>query len=410
MKTRVLLSAAAVVLLALVQIACGGDAPVTVGATANPTTPKFLMAVDGQQGGPGFRPGPQSSGGSKPSPRGPIGAPANVNVFPVNATTGVLGAAVSGSPFNMNLVDGMTLAVHPNGRFVYAADGNDGSIQAWSVSETTGVPTQIAAPVLNESGSFFEPFTPDDSETHVLTITPNGSFLYSANNDATVGAYKINADGSLSHIADLNLGACDTGAITANNNYVWVTDSCGGQGPWNVWTMAIGATGALTNSSSVPLVSVYAWLWSIDVDPVSNFVYVGDEGGAAQVYSFSASSTTGALTQLGPQVVETSSSSCRDMSYSPDGKFLYTSDDETEVHVFSVDTTTGVIGELGASPYLGGAGQIVTDLSGKFVYVGDNENTGQVIGYTRDATTGALTLIGNTTTAIGAARAIGIIR
>jgi 6-phosphogluconolactonase (cycloisomerase 2 family) len=98
------------------------------------------------------------------------------------------------------------------------------------------------------------------------------------------------------------------------------------------------------------------------------------------------------------------------MSYSPDGKVFYSSDDETEVHVFSVDTTTGVIAELGASPYLGGAGQIVADLTGKFVYVGDNQNTGQVIGYTRDATTGALTLIGNTTTAIGAARAIGIIR
>jgi hypothetical protein len=44
------------------------------------------------------------------------------------------------------------------------------------------------------------------------------------------------------------------------------------------------------------------------------------------------------------------------------------------------------------------------------VHVGDNDGTGQVIGYTRDMTAGALTLIGNTTTAIGAARAIGIIR
>jgi len=174
--------------------------------------------------------------------------------------------------------------------------------------------------------------------------------------------------------------------------------------------MAIGATGALTNSSSVPLVSVFSWLWSIDVDPVANFLYVGDEGGQAQVYSFSAASATGALTQLGPQVIETNSSSCRDMAYSHDGKFLYTSDDDGVVHVFSVDTTTGAIAERSASPYLGGAGQIVADLTGKLVYVGDNEVTGQVIGYTRDATTGALTLIGNTTTAIGAARAIGIIR
>ena len=107
------------------------------------------------------------------------------SVFPINATTGVLGAAVSGSPFDLGLFDGITLAVHPNGRFVYAADGLDGSVHAWSVNETTGVPTQIAAEVFNESGSFYEACC---TPTHVVTITPNGSFLYSANSDATVGA------------------------------------------------------------------------------------------------------------------------------------------------------------------------------------------------------------------------------
>lgn len=279
------------------------------------------------------------------------------------------------------------------------------------MNETTGVPTQIAAPVLNESGSFFEPCCgPEDAATHVLTITPNGNFLFSSNNDATVGAYKINTDGSLSHVADLNLGACDTGGISANNSYVWVTDTCGNSGPWNVWTISIGATGALTNASSVTLLGVDSFLWSVQVNPVSNFVYVGDEGGGAQLYSFSMLPATGALTQLGPQLVELNSSDVRDIAHSPDGKFFYTSDDDTVVHAFSVDTTTGVIVELAGSPYLGGAGQIVADVTGKFVYVGDHENTGRVIGYTRDSTTGALTLIGNTTTADASARAIGIIR
>jgi hypothetical protein len=135
----------------------------------------------------------------------------------------------------------------------------------------------------NESGSFFEPCCgPEDAPTHAITVTPNGNFLFSANNDATVGASSINADGSLSHVGDLNLGACDTGAITASNSFVWVTDTCnigGGTGPWAVWTMSTGATGALTSSSSVPLTNVFSWLWSIDVDPVGNFVYAGDEGG-----------------------------------------------------------------------------------------------------------------------------------
>ena len=285
----------------------------------------------------------------------------------------------------------MTLAVHPNGHIVYAADGNDGSIHMWNVNETTGVPVQIVAPVINESGSFYAPCCGSgDAATHVITITPSGSFLYSSNNDATVGAYKINTDGSLAHLADLNLGACVTGAITANDSFVWVTDTCGNNGPWNGWTLKIGA--------------------SIQVNPAVKFLYAGDEGGNAQVYSFSIAAD-GSLTQLGPQIVENSSSDCRDIAHSPDGKFFYTTDDDEVVHTFSVDTTTGAIAELSASPYSpGGEGQVVVNLTGKFVYMGDQENTGQVIGYTRDMTTGALTPIGGTTTANGEALAVAIVR
>jgi hypothetical protein len=76
----------------------------------------------------------------------------------------------------------------------------------------------------------------------------------------------------------------------------------------------------------------------------------------------------------------------------------------------TVNTTSGAIAELSASPYPGGPGQIVADLTGKFIYIGDSDNTGQVVGYSRDATTGALTSIGNTDTANGVAHAIGIIR
>ena len=42
--------------------------------------------------------------------------------------------------------------------------------------------------------------------------------------------------------------------------------------------------------------------------------------------------------------------------------------------------------------------------------MGDQGNNGQVIGYARDMTTGALTLIGNTSTAKSDAQAVAIIR
>jgi 6-phosphogluconolactonase (cycloisomerase 2 family) len=146
----------------------------------------------------------------------------NVNVFPLDSTTGVLGAPVSGSAFDLSLTRAMTVSVHPNGHFAYAADGNDGSIHAWDVNETTGVPVEVAAKLINHSGSFFFSY----NYGHVITVTPSGKFLYSANNDSTVGAYTIGADGSLTHVADLDVGACNTGMVTANDSFVWVTDTC----------------------------------------------------------------------------------------------------------------------------------------------------------------------------------------
>jgi 6-phosphogluconolactonase (cycloisomerase 2 family) len=385
MKTKIWLAAAGTVLLmgvAIVLTACSSSPS----AVVNPTTPKFLLVMDG------------------------TGAGTNVNVFPINQTTGALGSAVAGSPFDIGMSDGMTFAVHPNGRFVYSADGSDGSIHSLSVNETTGVPTSIGTKVINTSGSFYQPNGPGgNSATHVISITPNGDFLYSANDDANVGAYKINSDGTLAHIGDLNIGACDTGAVTASNSFVWVTDTCSSSGPWNVFTMKIASDGSLTKTSSVTLLNVYTWLWSIQVNPVANYLYVGDEGGDAQLYSFSIAAD-GSLTQLGPQLVENNSSDVRDISHTADGKFFYTTDDDNVIHAFSVNTTNGAITELSASPYTGGAGQVVVDLTGHFVYMGDQENTGQVIGYSRDMTSGALTLIGNTTTANSNAHAVAIIR
>src|SRR4051812_29789195 len=61
-------------------------------------TPKFLIALDDDS------------------------APANVNVFSVDPTTGVL-TAVSGSPFTTGLSDGSGAVTHPfHGDWIYAAD------------------------------------------------------------------------------------------------------------------------------------------------------------------------------------------------------------------------------------------------------------------------------------------------
>lgn len=437
MKAKITLAAA--LLLASTWIACGGP-------PHNPTVPKFLVAVDG-------------------CASTPCAAGTNVNVFPINATTGALGTAVTGAPFNMGLADPIVVEVHPNGKWFYVADGSDGSIHQWDVNESTGVPTDIAAKVVNESGSFYEPSGQGDSPTHVLTITPNGKYLYTANNDATVGAYSIGSNGALTHIADLSVSNCstgdptanppvtgDTGAISSTDSFVWVTDTCGDTsynggvdpggrgGPWYVYTLKVGSNGSLTKTSTATLTGVYTWLWSIQVNPAANLLYVGDEGGNAQVYGFKVSSTDGSLTPLtlgasstqwqGDSDGNGTSSDCRFLEHSPDGKFLYWTDDDDFVHTLSVNTTSGAIAEIAvpASPYAvqsgganttyGGEGQVVADVTGKFVYAAQDRNNsgtttiGGVLVFTRNGSTGALTMVGTgaTPTANSQAIAVGIVR
>jgi hypothetical protein len=77
----------------------------------------------------------------------------------------------------------------------------------------------------------------------------------------------------------------------------------------------------------------------------------------------------------------------------------------------TVDIATGALGELGTSPdtAITAEGQVESDRSGKFVYGGDNENTGDVSAWTRDATTGQLTDIGTTPTANDFVTAVGVV-
>lgn len=379
-RAKALLAIASLLVLAMgALVGCTSDEFASLlgggGGLLGVSTPKFLVAIDAG------------------------GAGNNVNVFPVNPTTGVLSAQVSGAPFDMGLTEAITIAVHPNGHWLYVADGNDGTIHAYDFNTSTGVPSPIGT-IANESGSFYLPYG-TGYPVHNITITPNGLYLYAGNDDTMVSAFSINqSTGALTHIgdADIGAGACETGAVTATNSFVWVNDDCGD--PWHIHTLTIGSNGALTYASTVDLLNVYSFLWSIAVSPDGKYVQAGDEGGDAQVYSYTVGGN-GALTQVGTQTVLNASSDCRDISYSPDGKNFYAGDDEdTGVHGLT-QLSDGSFTELPGSPFdqtsaSSGDGQTVAARNGLLVFAGGDS---QVVSYTRNTSTGSLTFITNTDTA-----------
>lgn len=94
------------------------------------------------------------------------------------------------------------------------------------------------------------------------------------------------------------------------------------------------------------------------------------------------------------------------LAVNPAGTFLFAANDANNVSVFAINTSTGAITEVPNSPFATGLGMnptvIATDLSGKYLYVGNQTGTqfssqGQIDAYAIDPSTGQLTPTPNST-------------
>jgi 6-phosphogluconolactonase (cycloisomerase 2 family) len=85
---------------------------------------------------------------------------------------------VAGSPFAAG-TNPSAVTVSPNGQFLYVAN-DGGNVSAYTITTGTGVLTPVAG----------SPF-PAGANPVALTIEPNGEFLYVANGGGNVSAYAI---------------------------------------------------------------------------------------------------------------------------------------------------------------------------------------------------------------------------
>jgi 6-phosphogluconolactonase (cycloisomerase 2 family) len=228
-------------------------------------------------------------------------------------------------------------AVHPSGRFVYAADEDNDRIAMFSVDEATG---QLA------------PLVPGTVTTgrapHSVMIHPNGSFAYVANSgEDTIGVYAIDQS---------------TGVLT--------------EIPANLFALPPGA--------AIPLVLV--------IDPKGEFAYLGSTGASSEkISAFAVNPTTGALTLLGTPL-SINGQNPQDIAVHPSGKFVYVVVGiEGRISAFArVGNTLSFIDSfpVGENP-----SAIAVDVSGKFAYV-TNTNDHTISIFAIDGTTGTLTARG----------------
>jgi 6-phosphogluconolactonase (cycloisomerase 2 family) len=310
----------------------------------------------------------------------------NVSIYTIDATTGLLTFA---GEIDAGLYPS-SVAVDPFGKFVYVANYGDhlagisGSVSTYAINPDGS---------LTRLGSIAEPGVGTTS----LAVHPSGKFAYAALSrfDNAIWTYSIDAiSGALTAkqtIAGAIEGTTST-AVHPSGEFAYLTNGAllvGVPGSSDtVSTYAIDATtGALTLKGNIAAGTLPS---SVAVDRSGKFAYVAN-GDSDDVSMYTIDATTGLLTSLGKIDAGRSPSS---VAVDPSGKFAYVANAKSNnVSMYTIDATTGAltftgIRDAGRSPM-----SITVDPSGKFAYVANADSNSLSI-YTIDASSGALTLIG----------------
>jgi 6-phosphogluconolactonase (cycloisomerase 2 family) len=296
------------------------------------------------------------------------------------------------------------LAVDPSGKFAYVAnegcpDAFAGNVSMYAINSTNGTLTSSGPPV-----------TTGDFGADSVAVDPSGKFAYVANwgegNTAgSVSMYVINGTTGTLTITGTTVAPCTAPpspgscapwslAVHPSGKFVYVANE-GGFTPTSVSIYAIDpTTGVLT---PIGTVAVDGRAISVTVDPSGKFAYVADGGQnsdgskGTNVSMYAIDGTTGVLTSIGKIAAGLSPSS---VAVHASGKFVYVvNHDSNDISMYTMNTTTGNLTSIGTLAAV--AGSIVIHPSGKFAYV---TSSGGVSMYAIDTTGGALTFAGTTGT------------
>jgi len=406
--SRVLLCLLAMIMLIATAIisSCGNT---TSSTSSQYQTPKFLVAIN-------VSIGPQ------------------LEVWPIDANTGALGTAVSGSPFDLgvDLIEPYAVAAHPtHGNWIYVCDYDYGFTSLSKVAAVSlgadGKPT-----VLNTANTS----TIDGCDyTYSMTITPGGKYLYTADlGSSNVSMFSIDqSTGKLTGLGTAATGLSnDADSITATDSFVFVSANNS-----QIATLKIGSDGTLSCPSGgcTTMVENGATFDAISADRSGKFFIAASEGSgsssgavalnrasrasrhhaavksahrlagvalpaiaavAPALYGYSIG-TDGTLTRVG-SVALTNGTWFGQIAFSMDNKSVYVSDEAMGMFAFSYDEKTGTPAAVTGAPYAtinNSLGAVAVDPSNKFVY--SNDKSANPVGWKRDANTGALTVIGSAT-------------
>ena len=303
----------------------------------------------------------------------------DISIFSISASGGTLTPA--GSRTSLGTAP-FAMAIDPWSRFAYVANRDSNNVAAFTIT-STGALNATVAPM------------PASTRPVALLVDPSGRFLYVAlNGSSRVRLYTINqTTGGLTQVSpDFTTAAQPTALAVDPTGTTLYVATIGGVPRVTSFTISQvdGTLGAsLTGGSPAVPVGGYTGL---GVDPTGMLVFAGDtQSNFINTYPVITSTATIATTSANSRTVGRNPVS---IALDPLGRFLFVSSNiDKTLSPFTLDRN--------ASNLTAGSGvvfgitvatlprSVLVDPAGQFLYVADE--SGNVLGFTINQTTGALT-------------------
>ncbi len=330
-----------------------------------------------------------------------------VNIYPVDNTTGTLGALVNGPNFGTGQIS--NIAVDTARKYAYLADRYNAKVYSYKINSDTGVLTSVGSPVVSTG-----------SEPSYIVIDSSSGYVYVVNTGAkNIMGYRVNSlDGSLTGLGSefpvsLANEQINGVSISPYQPFIYFSTYDFNSEPFkgHIYSRSINtSTGELSiiGSTEIP-----CFPGSIVFDSTGDFLYVTNQSYSSysvDMYSYPVISSSG---YLGARVANTinwlgqyQNMRNTDLAVDPLGRFLFVGgfggvvNEETSLTVFKINNgTLSVVPVDGKDslPISYEPGYMAVDTNGHCLYV---VNGSKIESYSINQTTGALTWMSTTETLV----------
>src|ERR1700723_2456757 len=205
---------------------------------------------------------------------------ATIAMYTIDSSTGVLTPTTPATVPTGYFPQG--IAIHPSGRFVYTANSDDNTVSMFTINSSTGVltPTTPAAVAAGWSPGF-------------VTVHPSGKFAYASNqDDDTISMYTINSNtGVLTPTtpATVPAGPSPFGVtVDPSSKFAYVVN----RDDNTVSMFTINPTTGSLTPNTPPTIATGQEPFGIVVDPSGNFAYVSNQNSASvSIYTLNGDGT-----------------------------------------------------------------------------------------------------------------------